>query len=706
MRRASRVRPLALVIDDAQFAGETALDAIEYATLKEAGCPIWACVIGRPTFGRGRTAWARRAARRQELTMPALDPAAAAELARRLLSPAENVPSSALSRLAERTQGVPLLLVELVRGLKRDGLVRKTERGSSWYLATDELERLPDLPLVQWLSSRETESLPPDLLAHARLASILGVELSADELEGVQQELERGGASPETQLDASIGLRRLTETGLLVRHRGGRLGFRHALLRDTVYQAVPPAERDAIHRAAYDYYRRQDRLPDHQRLPQMAFHAERSGRKDEAGRLYLDLANRALARHAYLDAELLFRNATENLPDSDDAGHIASSQGRGLMRFRLGRHEGALKDLELALERARKTGSKRAQIDILLDVGIVRDWAMDVPRSVAAVEEAAQLAASDPTPPELEARLLMGQGRTLVRQEKTRDAVAIFRNVVDIAGGLDARGYESYAQSLAMLAWCLAVIGSYEESERAFTRCVSVTEEHGDMIGLAGALVNRCTLSFFTNNVDRVLADYKRVIQIARECGLPILECLTVKDLGEIYLLIGRPEEAEPHVQRTIELSTQTFGETFGRVFSGQLLLARLKWYQGDVDAAREIATRVIEGQAEAEAANKSESLLTPEERIMLDMVGTALRNAPDSEFDALVQKGRSQTMQPMDIVEIMEWKALAALRNGRRADGVRFLEEALADADRNARLMLARIRAQLNQATARALAI
>jgi tetratricopeptide (TPR) repeat protein len=254
-----------------------------------------------------------------------------------------------------------------------------------------------------------------------------------------------------------------------------------------------------------------------------------------------------------------------------------------------------------------------------------------------------------------------------------------------------------------MLAWCLAVIGSYEESERAFTRCISVTEEHGDMISLAGALVNRCTLSFFTNNVDRVLADYKRVIQIARECGLPILECLTVKDLGEIYLLIGRPDEAEPHVQRTIELSTQTFGENFGRVFSGQLLLARLKWYQGDVDAAREIATRVIQGQAEAESARKSDSLLTPEERIMLDMVGTALRSAPDHEFDALVQKGRSQTMQPMDIVEIMEWKALSALRSGRRADGVRFLEEALADADRNARLMLARIRAQLTQATARA---
>ncbi|HET6147083.1 MAG TPA: protein kinase [Polyangia bacterium] len=703
MRRSSRARPLALVIDDAQFAGETALDAIEYATLKEAGCPIWVCVIGRPSFGRGRTAWASRAARRQELTLPALEPAAAAELARRLLSPAENVPASALDKLTDRTQCVPMLLVELVRGLKRDGLVRKAERGSTWYLATDELERLPDLPLVQWLSSRETASLPPDLLAHARLAAILGVELSAEELEGVQEELDRGGVSPEFQLDASIGLRRLTESGILVRHRAGRLGFRHSLLRDTVYQAVPPAERDAIHRAAYEYYRRQDHLPDHQRLPRMAFHAERSGHREEAGRLYLDLANRALARHAYLDAELLFRNASENLPDGDDAGHIAASQGRGLMRFRLGRHEGALKDLDLALARARKTDARRAQIDILLDIGIVVDWMFDVPRSAAAVDEAAALAATLATPPELEARLLMGRGRSLVRQEKTRDAVALFQSAVDLAEKLDAKGYESYAQGLSMLAWCLAIIGSYEESERAFARCITVTEEHGDMISLAAALVNRCSLSFVINNVDRVLSDYKRTIQIAREHGLAIVECLTVRDLGEIYLLIGRPEEAEPLAQRSIELSVQTYGEGVSRVFNAQLLLARLKWYQGDVESARELATRIIQGQTEAEAAGKSDSLLTSEERIMLEMVSTALRGAPDADFDTLVEKGRRQTMQPMDIVEIMEWKALSALRAGRADDGVRFLEEALASADRNAKLMLSRIRAQLAQASARA---
>src|SRR5690348_15840892 len=101
----SRKRPLALIVEDAHFVDEKAIDALEYATLKEAGCPIWICVVGRPAFGRGRQAWAGRAAQRQDLTLPVLEPQHAAELARRLLSPAENVPASALARLAERTQG-------------------------------------------------------------------------------------------------------------------------------------------------------------------------------------------------------------------------------------------------------------------------------------------------------------------------------------------------------------------------------------------------------------------------------------------------------------------------------------------------------------------------------------------------------------------------------------------------------------------------
>ncbi len=608
--------------------------------MKEAACPIWICVVGRPTFGRGRTAWAGRAARRQEITLPALEPAAAAELARRLLTPVESVPAGALGRLAERTQGIPLLLVELVRGLKRDGLVRKSEKTNAWYLATDELDKLPDLPLVQWLASRETESLPPDLLAHARLASMLGSEFSTDELEGVMQELERAGAAPDTQLDASIGVSRLAESGLLVRHRGG--------------QGVAPAQREIIHRAAYDHFKRQDRLPESTRLPQMAFHASRSGLKEEAGRLYLDLAKRMLARHAYLDAELLYKNALENLPETDEEGQIAASRGRALMRFRLGRHEDASKDFEIARTRAHKVSARLAEIELMLDQAIVLDWLNQWKQSAALTTEAEALAKSETLPPSVNARMLMALGRTPYRGDELRPALELLTRAVDAAA--------------PMLRFTHPNLGQFDEALQVSERIQVVGDEHNDAMLLSWNCLNRGLLYFLLGRVDELVADYRRSIQITREYGFPMLESLATKDLGEVMFYVGRPDDAEPLAQRAAELYTMIQGEKSPRVAYSEVLLARSKAYRGDLDGARATVERIMKKQAEIQAEGGADSALPSDGKAQLEGVALWVRGASDDEFDALIAHGRAFPLQAADIIEIMEWKALSAIRTGRRS--------------------------------------
>ncbi len=592
--------PLALVIEDAHFVEETALDALEYAALAEEAAPIWICVVARPTFGRGRTDWAGRAAVRRELTLPALDPAAAAELARRLLTPAENVPASALAKLAARTEGIPLLLVELVRGLKRDGLVRRSGKGQSWTLATDELERLPDLPLVQWLASRETESLPPDLMAHARLAAVLGAEFSADEIEGVLQELERAGTAAETQLDAGIGVRRLVESGILSRHRGGRVGFRHALLRDTVYQAVPAPQREAIHRAAYEYYRRQDRLAEAARLPPMAFHAARCGLKADAGRLYMDLAARARARHAYLDAELLYKNAIENLPEDDQPRQIAAAQGRAEMRYRMGRHLDALADYAAALDRARAAGRARRAGGHPAGRGACAwTWCATGRRPSRSPRRPSALIAANPelATPVVNARLLMSRGRSLHRADKQPEALETFKKAIEVSEPLGEDAYVPYTQSLSLGGFIASMLGKFDEAEVAFERVMKVFEEHGDMWGLAAALINRATLSFLTEKIDRLLADYERDVQLCREFGMSLFEVLCTRDLGEVYLSVGKTEQAEPYIRRALQMYLQEFGELGARTVNCEVQLARCKWYAGDVPAAAELFAKVV-GQA------------------------------------------------------------------------------------------------------------
>src|SRR6185295_4829471 len=244
-----------------------------------------------------------------------------------------------------------------------------------------------------------------------------------------------------SQLDAGIGIERLTTSGLLVINPNRRIGFRHALLRETIYRTVPPVRCEQIHRAAHEYFHAAPGVPEEDRLPRVALHAARCGLRAEAAAIYLELARRARRRHAYLDGELLYGNAVENLPD-DDGGLLRAEavQGRGLMRFRLGRLEDGLKDLTVARARAHASADRAKEVELLLDESMVLDWLNDYGRSAALTAHAEEVYRDSLTrgerSPLLDARIAFAQGRTLHRQEREADAAAFFATSASLAESL------------------------------------------------------------------------------------------------------------------------------------------------------------------------------------------------------------------------------------------------------------------------------
>ena len=138
-----------------------------------------------------------------------------------MLDPATGVPEPIINRLIDRTQGVPLLIHDLIRGLRREGLVRQ-QPGGVWVVATEVLDRMADFPLTQWLANRELDELPADLADHARLVSLLSTEFTLEEVEGVLGAMDSDllDAFP---IDARVGTERLEQAGMLVRRGTERL---------------------------------------------------------------------------------------------------------------------------------------------------------------------------------------------------------------------------------------------------------------------------------------------------------------------------------------------------------------------------------------------------------------------------------------------------------------------------------------------------
>jgi tetratricopeptide (TPR) repeat protein len=688
----ARQRPLCLILDDAHFADETALDALEYACLAETRTPMWVCVVARPDFEKCRPSWGARAARSDSHALGPLSAAHAAELCRTLLRPADNIPAQAVERIVERTQRVPLFLVELVRGLKRQGLVRPRATGGTWYLATDELDRLPELRLVEWLADRELGALPPALAAHARLCALLGTDFTAAAAEGVVRELERAGGASGFPLDPRHATHRLLDQGLLVAHRQDAISFRNELVRETVAGTLPAPERASIHHAAYCYYDSEAGAAERQRLPRLAFHAAAAGLKDKAASLYIDLAEAARGRHAFLDAEAMYSRALELLDPADEARGLTALRGRGLMRYRIGRYEDSLADFARAREWARRVGNVRAEVELLLDEAMALDWVSEYVRSEERVLEAQGLA-SRVESPYVQARLLLGLGRAQLRQGLWDDACPPLEAAAMRAKRLGDAGYETQVVAQMLLAAILPHLGRMDEAQRVFDEVVLTCAEHGDRFHLGSALNNRRNLWVARKDLASAVRDQERFIQIGRELGMLVWEYIAEYNLGELHYQAGDIAAAAPHIARSLELERR-YPDVAPRPWA-RLLHARALAYTDDPERAGAMLSEIRGVLADSPPGSQE---LSSSEQVLFDMVELCIQQAPLEAWRALQARSEkfSVEQEPLEVLDMM---ALTVLRRGERAEAARLQDEALQRAALIPNVMERRMRRTLERA-------
>ncbi|XXX77714.1 protein kinase [Sorangium sp. So ce134] len=695
LRQLAARGPLVVIVDDAHFAGDIVLSALEYAVLAEARAPIWICALGRPEFLHERPAWGQGAARWERHELGALDAGGAAELCRRLLLPVESVPDAAVQRLVERTGGSPLLLVELVRGLHRDGIVRKSPRGEGWYLATDELDRVLDSPLVEWLARREIEALSPSLAAHARLIAVLGDRVTHGEVEALLRRLERQGDEPQFPLDAKVGTRRLLAARVLDEDGPGCVSYRHALMRDAVSRSIPESQRRRIHAAAVEYYEAGSAdLDEERRLSQLAYHAGEAGIPGPAARAYITLAARARARHAYADAERLYTRALAQPGGVVD--RRAAHRGRGLMRYRIGRYHDALSDFACAREMAARDGDAAEQIAIILDEATALDWMDAYQTSADRVDEARALLPVVSSPL-LEARVLLGLGRSAFRFSRNAEAADLLERAAAAVEALSeegddggrssrAEGYETRVIALIQLGFLLPGLGRHDDAHRALDRVVALCEEHGDQLHLSSALNVRGMLWANLGDRDRLMADMKRSLSIARALGQVSLELMGEFNLAEFLLFLGDHAAAEPHVRRAQALDRRLSGDA-GRA-DVPLLEARLLMYRGEERAAAEIAARL---------RAPSHVPLLPSQDVLCTMIELSLRDASPAEWDALEERAERYAVL-QERLEVIEARGVYAVKQGHVDEARCHFERALGMVARSPNVMNARLVRRLTE--------
>ncbi|WP_437803787.1 protein kinase domain-containing protein [Sorangium sp. So ce693] len=680
LQRLARERPLALVVDDAQWGDQGGLDAIEIATLAGARAPLAVIVAAHPALAAARPLLGERAARARQRTLPPLDADAARALLLDRLHPVEFAPEPVVASLLGAAQGVPLFVVDLAAALRQAGAIRKARGGPGWYLAGDEIARGEAAPVMSGLARRALAGLPPPLAELAEVCALAGDELAIDEIGRLLDEAARERAVDAcAELDPGVGLSRLLRRGLLRAADGGRLAFAHPLLRRAIEAEVPAAKRRRLHGIALQGLLAAPREGG-AALARIARHAAAAGAHAEAAAACFELAEEARRRHLYVDAERHYTAALAALAETERAGAApaeaaaalrgrvsrgAALAGRGKVRYRIQRFDDAADDLRGARAIAEASGDDATVADLLLEEATILDWCDDFAGSQALVDRAAPLL-EQRADPGLDVRCDVALGRGHFRRQELEDAIA---RLAPAARRAEALGdHESQVIALLLLAPALVYAGRFEEAEARFDEVIARCERVGDRLHLGGAYQNRLTIRLMREDPEGAVNDLRTAVALARELGNAYLERGPAHNLAELLYWGGELAEALPLALRALELQQRFFEASAMPDYA--LLVARIQCARGELADARRhldwVRTRCDLGAA------------PPVTRVLVRLCAQVVEGAgaPAEAWAALVAEVREAALLS-EHIEVLCFAAAAALESGRREDARGFLGEA-----------------------------
>jgi DNA-binding CsgD family transcriptional regulator len=203
------------VLEDLHWADEATWEFVRYAARRIAGMRLVLGVTYREEEMAAHPWWANLVRLQRDpgvlrVQVERLSPGDGERLVRAL---APSLPRELVAAIVQRSAGTPLLVEELANLAARSGT-------------------LPDLPdVVRAIVQERAARLDPTARDLLELAAVAGLELDDELLRSLR---------PDPPAEA------LTRAGLLERE-GARLHFRHPLLREAAYQAIPSERRRALH---------------------------------------------------------------------------------------------------------------------------------------------------------------------------------------------------------------------------------------------------------------------------------------------------------------------------------------------------------------------------------------------------------------------------------------------------------------------------
>ncbi len=378
-------------------------------------------------------------------------------------------PRDVVEAVHERTNGIPLHIEELLAAV--DDEARSDGRRIREAHVPD---TIGDAVLVR------LERLSPEAREVARAGAVIGRCFRPDVLAGVMDRPMADLEPPLQELEAAAILYPFQYVD------GGYYDFRHQLLRDAIYDALPPSELRRFHALAAEHVMSLEASS----VVHASRHYERAGLRSQAFRTSVTAADEASRISARQEAYELYQRAVANMPDDLSAIEKARlfsafSQAAGAIEHNDDAEMAAMRARQLYLEAGEPIKAAEQQI-ALFSAAFRRGEPAENGRAV--VRQASQEIADLPSSPErdtllalllqLDAECLFAAMDLAAARERAQEALKLANEVEDRETVLDTE----------ILLGRIAIIdGSYESGMRDGLRAAREARDAGyESVGVTG----------------------------------------------------------------------------------------------------------------------------------------------------------------------------------------------------------------------------